>query len=92
MHSWERTLAKDKAIGFVGRLLITAFGLWLADLMLAGVRIDAVAHLWAAAFLLGIANTFVRPVIILLTLPFTILSLGLFLFVVNGAMFLLVAS
>lgn len=46
--------------------------------------------LWLAALLLGVINAVVRPIIILLTLPITFLTLGLFLFIVNGALMLLV--
>jgi putative membrane protein len=78
--------------GFLARLFITAFGLFMADTLLPGVRFDGVVALWTAAFLLGVVNAFVRPLVILLTLPLTLLTLGLFLFVVNGAMVMLVAA
>jgi putative membrane protein len=77
--------------GFLARVLITAFGLWIADLLLAGVRFAGAWPLFFSAFLLGLVNAFIRPIVILLTLPFTLLTLGLFLFVINGAMLLLVA-
>jgi putative membrane protein len=77
--------------GFIARVFITAFGLWMADSLLAGMRFDGVFTLWLAAVLLGIVNGVVRPIVILLTLPITLLTLGLFLFVVNGAMVMLVA-
>ena len=77
--------------GFILRLLITAFGLWLADELLAGIRFDSSASLFVAALLLGLVNAIVRPVIFVLTLPATLLTLGLFIFVINGAMLLLVA-
>ncbi|MBI4499813.1 MAG: phage holin family protein [Gemmatimonadetes bacterium] len=77
--------------GFFARLLMTAFGLWLADLLLSGISFDGALPLFIAAALLGIVNAFVRPVVILLTLPFTLLTLGLFIFVINGMMILLVA-
>lgn len=76
---------------FLARILITAFGLWVADAILPGVRADDIISLWFAALLLGLINAFVRPVIVILTLPITFLTLGLFLFVVNGALLLLVA-
>ncbi|HEX9727753.1 MAG TPA: phage holin family protein [Gemmatimonadales bacterium] len=78
--------------GFVARTLITAFGLWVADLLLAGLSFDNARALFVAALLLGLANAFVRPLLIVLTLPLTLLTLGLFLLVVNGAMVLLVAE
>ncbi len=77
--------------GFVARVLIAAFGLWIADLLLAGVRFDGAGSLFLAALLLGLVNAIVRPIVVLLTLPITLVSLGLFMFVINGAMLLLVA-
>jgi putative membrane protein len=76
--------------GFLARTLITAFGLWIADVALADLRFDGWGPLLVAAFLLGLANGFIRPIVIVLTLPITLATLGLFLFVVNGAMLLLV--
>jgi putative membrane protein len=78
-------------MGFLARLFITGLGLLLADALLPGVRFDGAVSLWLAAFLLGLVNAFVRPLVILVTLPLTLLTLGLFLFVVNGLMVLLVA-
>lgn len=77
--------------GFLLRLLITAFGLWVADQLLAGVRFDSGRSLFLAAFLLGLVNAVVRPIVFLLTLPATLVTLGLFILVINGAMLLLVA-
>ncbi len=65
--------------------------LWLAGHLIRGVRFDSFGALLAAALLLGFANTFVRPLVILLTLPFTLVTLGLFLLVINGLMVKLVA-
>lgn len=79
-------------IGFLIRLAISACGLWLADQLLAGIRIDGTGTLIFAALLYGVVNAVVRPLAILLTLPITVLTLGLFLFVVNAAMFGLVAA
>jgi putative membrane protein len=78
-------------IGFILRLLIAAAGLWLADFLFNGIRIDSVSTLAIAALLLGIVNALVRPLVVFFTLPLTILTLGLFLMVVNAAMFGLVA-
>ncbi len=77
--------------GFLARLFITAFGLWTADAILGGIRFDGWASLWLAAFLLGVVNAFVRPVVILLTFPITLVTLGLFILVINGGMLMLVA-
>ena len=78
--------------GFLARVLITAFGLWMADTILAGVYFDGLVALWIAALLLGVVNAIVRPIVFFLTLPITLVTLGLFVFVINGAMVLLVAT
>ncbi|HXF95829.1 MAG TPA: phage holin family protein [Gemmatimonadales bacterium] len=77
--------------GFLTRLLITALGLWAAAAIVPGFRIDGVGNLLVAALLLGIVNAVVRPIVFLLTLPLTILTLGLFILVVNGISLALVA-
>ncbi len=76
---------------FLVRLLISAFSLWVADKIVPGFNLDSVATLVIAAVLMGAINAVVRPVLVLLTLPITILSLGLFLLVINAAMLALVA-
>lgn len=78
--------------GFFVRLAIGAAGLWLASRLVPGVTIESDATLLLAALLLGIVNATVRPVVVLLTLPVTLLTLGLFLWVVNAGMFGLVAA
>jgi putative membrane protein len=77
--------------GFVLRVAIVALGLWLATYLLPGLQFDSGLTLLAAALLLGIVNAIVRPIAIVLTLPLTLLTLGLFLLVVNAAMLGLVA-
>lgn len=78
--------------GLLFRLLIGALGLWLAALLVPGIQIQGIGTLLLAALLLGIVNAVVRPLLIILTLPITVLTLGLFLLVVNAAMLGLVAS
>ena len=77
--------------GFVFRLVITGLGLWAAETIVPGVRIDGWGNLVVAALLLGIVNAVIRPIILILTLPLTILTLGLFILVVNGISLALVA-
>jgi putative membrane protein len=77
--------------GFLIRLGITALGLWLASAVVSGVHIGGAGTLVLAAFLLGFVNAVVRPILVLLTLPVTILTLGLFLLVINAGMVQLVA-
>ena len=78
--------------GFFLRTLITILGLLLASAIIPGVSINGTWSVILAAILLGLVNGFVRPVAFLLTLPITVLTLGLFLFVLNAAMFGLVAA
>jgi len=77
--------------GFLFRLLITALGLWAAAKIVPGVQIDGWGNLLIAALLLGIVNAVIRPVILILTLPLTVLTLGLFILVVNGISLAVVA-
>jgi putative membrane protein len=78
-------------MGFLIRAVIVALGLWLATAWVQGVSIDTPATLLLAGILLGVVNSIVRPVAILLTLPMTIFTLGLFLLVINAGMVALVA-
>jgi putative membrane protein len=78
--------------GFVLRLLISALGLWLATVLVPGIEIVGTGTLLLAAFWLGVVNALVRPLIVVLTLPLTLLTLGLFLLFVNAAMLGLTAA
>ncbi len=78
--------------GFLIRLLVSAVGLWLASAIVPGLYIDGGGTLILAALLLGIVNAIIRPLLIVLTLPITIISLGIFLLVINAATLGLVAS
>ena len=77
--------------GFLVRLLITALGLWVADQLLSGIAITGTRALIVSALLLGIVNAVIRPIILILTLPLTVLTLGLFILIVNGISLELVA-
>ena len=78
-------------VGFLLRGLVAALGLWAATAMLDGIRIDNATTLILAGLLLGIVNAIVRPFALLLSLPALLLTLGLFLLIVNAAMLGLVA-
>src|SRR6266699_6565015 len=77
--------------GFLFRLVITGLGLWAAETVVPGVRLDGWGKLVVAALLLGIVNAVICPIILILTLPLTVLTLGLFILVVNGISLSLVA-
>lgn len=78
-------------IGFLIRILVVALGLWLASELVPGITITGGWTLLGAALLLGIVNAIVRPLLILLTLPITVVTLGAFLLIINAAMLGLVA-
>ncbi|MEN8184459.1 MAG: phage holin family protein [Myxococcota bacterium] len=72
-------------------MLIGALGLGLASVLLPGVQVAGPGSLVLASLLLGLVNAVVRPLVLVLTLPITIVTLGLFLLVINAAMLGLVA-
>jgi putative membrane protein len=76
---------------FILRAVISALGLAVAAHVVPGVKVTNIGTLAVAAILLGLVNAIVKPIFVLLTFPLTILTLGLFLFVVNGLMLWLVA-
>jgi putative membrane protein len=71
---------------------ITALSLWVASLIFKGLKFDTVSSLVIAALLLGLANAIVRPLLVILTLPLTLITFGLFILVINALMVLLVAK
>jgi len=79
-------------MGFVIRWLINAIALYLTTMVVAGVKVQGFGTALVAALVLGIVNAVIRPVILILTLPLNILTLGLFTLVVNAGMLYLVAS
>jgi putative membrane protein len=77
--------------GFILRAVISAIGLWVASRWVDGLSIDDAPTLLLAGALLGVVNALVRPLAIVLTFPITLVTLGLFLLVVNAGMLALVA-
>ncbi|MGO8866329.1 MAG: phage holin family protein [Alphaproteobacteria bacterium] len=77
-------------IGFIVRAALVALGLWVASKIVPGVEVSSIGSLIWAALLLGIVNAIVRPILVVLTFPITIITLGLFLLVINGLMIKLV--
>jgi putative membrane protein len=74
------------------RWLLLAAALLLVAYLYPGVTVRSFGSAMAAAFVLGLLNTLLRPVLVVLTLPVTLLTLGLFLFVINALMFYFAAS
>ena len=77
--------------GFLIRAVVVGIGLWLASQIGTGIEFRSTESLIAAALVLGIINALVRPIVVILTLPITLLTLGLFLLVINGLMIELAA-
>lgn len=71
-------------MGFVIRLVVNAAALWVAAQLVSGFVITGVTPLILAALVLGLVNAIVRPILLILTLPLTLVTLGLFLFILNA--------
>jgi len=78
-------------LGILLRGTFAAIGLWVATFFVTGLRFDQPSTLILAGLVLGLVNAFLRPVLVLLTLPITLVTVGLFLLVINAAMVGLVA-
>lgn len=85
-------MMSTKSKSFLQRWLINTLGVLVAANVIHGIRYDTVLGLIVASLLLGILNAFVRPIMILLSLPLLILSLGLFILVINAVLLYLVGS
>ncbi|HYD62963.1 MAG TPA: phage holin family protein [Noviherbaspirillum sp.] len=72
--------------------LINAAALFALPYLMQSVRVESFGTALIAALVLGLVNVLIRPVLVLLTLPVTVLTLGLFIFVINGLLFWLVAN
>ena len=72
--------------GLLLRWGLNAFALWVVSVIVAGIHADGIAATFVAALVLGILNALVRPIVLLLTLPINLLTLGLFTFVINALM------
>jgi len=76
----------------LARWLVNAAALLLVAYLYPGVHVEGFAAALIAALVLGLVNALIRPILVILTLPVTILTLGLFLFVINALLFWLVAE
>jgi len=77
---------------FIARFLFTVLGLLVIAELIPGVTVDGVYNAFIAAFVLGLMNAVVRPILLILTLPITVITLGLFAFVINALLFMFAAS
>ena len=72
--------------GFLLRWVLNAFALWVVSRIVPGIHASGVFATFVAALVLGVLNALVRPVLLVLTLPLNLLTLGLFTFVINALM------
>jgi putative membrane protein len=79
-------------ISLLLRWLLSALALLAVAYLYPGVRVDSFFAAAMAALMLGLVNAVIRPILVILTLPVTIITLGLFLFVINALLFWLVAE
>jgi putative membrane protein len=82
----------DNLTEFLAHCAITALSLWLTSFIFHGISFASKKSLFIAAILLGLANGVIRPIVIILTIPLTLVTFGLFLLVINALMLLLVAT
>ncbi|MDZ4817316.1 MAG: phage holin family protein [Verrucomicrobiota bacterium] len=66
------------------RLVFLVFSVWVVDALFADIRADTLQALFIAALVLGLLNTFIKPLLMLFSLPFIILTLGFFLILINA--------
>jgi len=76
----------------ISKILLTAFLLLFVEIVVPGVSIDGLYTALVAALVLGLLNAVIRPVLVILTLPISIITLGLFIFVINAGLFMFAAS
>ena len=79
-------------VPFLVQWLITSLSLWVSSYVFAGIKFESTQALVVSALLLGFTNAIIKPLLIILTLPLTLVTLGLFLLVINALMILLVSS
>jgi putative membrane protein len=72
--------------GLVFRWVLTALALWLTSQLIGGISFSGFGAVFVAALVLGILNAFLRPLMLFITFPINLLTLGLFTFVINGVM------
>jgi putative membrane protein len=82
----------DNMMAFLAHWGVTSLSLWIASLMFHGISFSSKKSLFISALLLGLVNAVVKPVIIILTIPLTLITFGFFLLVINALMMMLVSA
>jgi putative membrane protein len=83
---------EKRSSGFLVHTLVVAVSVWVATRVVSGVFAENLFSLAIMAVVLGLVNAIIRPILLVLTLPLTVLTLGLFYFVVNGIAFNMAAA
>ena len=78
-------------MGIIINLIVNGFAVFVTGYLLSGVKIDSFVTALIVSVVLGIVNTIIKPILTILTLPLTVITLGLFSFIINGLMILLVS-
>ena len=78
--------------GLLVRWVVSAMALWMTSGIVRGIEVRGLAPLLLAAAMIGVINAFVRPIVLVLTLPLTVVTFGLFVLVVNAAMLALASA
>jgi len=76
----------------ISNILVTALALVITAYLIPGIEVNGVYPALIAALILGILNVIIKPILVILTLPITIITLGLFMFVINATLFMFAAS
>lgn len=79
-------------IQFLAQWVATTIALWASSYMFNGIKFESAGALIVSALLLGFANSLIKPLLIIFTVPITFFTFGIFLLVINGAVLLLVSS
>ena len=79
-------------IHFIAQWAATAIALWASSYIFSGIRFESASALAISALLLGFCNAIVKPLLVIFTLPLTVVSFGLFLLVINALVLMLVSS
>ena len=85
-------MGEQKSSGFLIHTIVVAISVWVATQIVSGVSATGLLPLAIMAVVLGLVNAIIRPILLILTLPLTVITLGLFYFVVNGLAFNLAAA
>jgi putative membrane protein len=86
------SLTKENRMRLLITWIINAAALFALPFLMTSIKIDSLLTALVAALILGLINTLIRPILVLLTLPVTFLTLGLFIFVINALLFWLTAN